>query len=748
MAFLPPTLRQRYFNAAGEPLAGGKIWSYQAGTTTPLPTFTDKTETTQNPNPLILDANGEGSMWLSSNAYKIVLMDSSDVVQWTVDNVRSAQSATFEDIQPLTTKGDLLVHTGSESSRFPVGSNGQVLIANSAEPAGLKWVSAAGGGGAENYITNASAEDNADGWTLNNITPAPFPSGSLLGSPAGLTLTRSTSSPLNGVASFELAKDGSNRQGQMLLTNFAVPIKSRAKVLSIRVPYRVVSGAFVNSTSKDTASLGVYIREFDGTNYTWTEPSSWRFLSNSTTVSDEFRAEFQTLSTTISADLVFYVGAFATGAWTIQIDDVNVGPSNYIYGTPVTDWTSYAPTITHTSGAATNYTTTAYWRRVGDSIDINGVIAFSAGSAVFNNIIVSLPTGRVIDTTKISGVAIGNGTFTDAGSGFLPLDVVYNTTTNFVIYTINSSGTYSTDNNITNAIPVTIAASDGINFQIKGLPIVGQSSSVQVSESTDTRVVSFVGTGAGGAVTANVTNIPTTAVRDSHGGWSGSVYTIFVPGDYQVSGYIEGASASSLFWYKNGVSQNYVNSIYASALGSAFSYTLHNLVAGDQISFRSNVSQTLVVFRLAISRISGPAAIAASEKIRLRYSCSTSPSINNTTPTITYDTRRYDTHLAYVGNEFRPPRADFYTFRGSFQTISHATTLNFLTSLQIFVDGVLVSHLSSFVAGTVNACRRTAQGTASLFLTTDNVVTFRFYSDTSTTLSSVVEANWIEVEGG
>jgi C1q domain len=139
MAFLPPTLRQRYFNAAGLPLAGGKIWSYAAGTTTPLPTFTDKTETTQNANPYILDANGEGQIWLSSSAYKIVLMDANDVVQWTVDNVRSAQNATFEAIQPMTTKGDLIGHTGAQAQRIPVGTDGFVLTADSPSTNGVAW---------------------------------------------------------------------------------------------------------------------------------------------------------------------------------------------------------------------------------------------------------------------------------------------------------------------------------------------------------------------------------------------------------------------------------------------------------------------------------------------------------------------------------------------------------------------------------------------------------------------------------
>lgn len=81
----PPILK--FTDANGLPLAGGKLYSYQAGTTTPLATYTDQGGLTPNANPTILDANGECQIWISSSAYKFVLKDSSDVEQWTVDNV-------------------------------------------------------------------------------------------------------------------------------------------------------------------------------------------------------------------------------------------------------------------------------------------------------------------------------------------------------------------------------------------------------------------------------------------------------------------------------------------------------------------------------------------------------------------------------------------------------------------------------------------------------------------------------------
>jgi len=54
--------------------------------------------------------------------------------------------AAFDALAPTTTKGDLIVHNGSDNIRVAVGTtNGHVLTVDSAEASGVKW--AAGGGG-------------------------------------------------------------------------------------------------------------------------------------------------------------------------------------------------------------------------------------------------------------------------------------------------------------------------------------------------------------------------------------------------------------------------------------------------------------------------------------------------------------------------------------------------------------------------------------------------------------------------
>jgi hypothetical protein len=89
----PPKLQ--FFDSNGNPLAGGKLYTYTAGTTTPLATYTDYGGGTANPNPIILDSRGEANVWLGSARYKMKLTTSVNVDVWTVDNVNGADGATL-----------------------------------------------------------------------------------------------------------------------------------------------------------------------------------------------------------------------------------------------------------------------------------------------------------------------------------------------------------------------------------------------------------------------------------------------------------------------------------------------------------------------------------------------------------------------------------------------------------------------------------------------------------------------------
>ncbi len=89
------------FSQGGIPVAGGKVFTYQAGTTTKLATFTNSTGVTPNTNPIILDSQGQCDMWLTvGSAYKIVLSPSTDTdpptnAFWTEDNISGNSPSSF-----------------------------------------------------------------------------------------------------------------------------------------------------------------------------------------------------------------------------------------------------------------------------------------------------------------------------------------------------------------------------------------------------------------------------------------------------------------------------------------------------------------------------------------------------------------------------------------------------------------------------------------------------------------------------
>jgi hypothetical protein len=80
----PPLFRA--FDTAGNPLAGGQLFTYAAGTTTPLATYSDDAGTIQNANPVILDTTGSAVVRLGTSAYKFVLKDAGGSTQYTVDH--------------------------------------------------------------------------------------------------------------------------------------------------------------------------------------------------------------------------------------------------------------------------------------------------------------------------------------------------------------------------------------------------------------------------------------------------------------------------------------------------------------------------------------------------------------------------------------------------------------------------------------------------------------------------------------
>jgi hypothetical protein len=107
----------------GAVLAGGKVYTYQAGTTTNLATYQDYDGAVPNTNPVTLDAAGRGTIRITNNvAYKFVVKDASLNTLATLDNIMVTGAST--NINEVDLSGAVL--RGTHTIPVLVGS----MIAN------------------------------------------------------------------------------------------------------------------------------------------------------------------------------------------------------------------------------------------------------------------------------------------------------------------------------------------------------------------------------------------------------------------------------------------------------------------------------------------------------------------------------------------------------------------------------------------------------------------------------------------
>ena len=90
----------QFFDNSGNPLSGGLVYTYAAGTTTPQTSYTTSAGNVAHANPIVLDSAGRvpsgGEIWLTDAvAYKFVLQTSTAVLIATYDNVTGNASGIY-----------------------------------------------------------------------------------------------------------------------------------------------------------------------------------------------------------------------------------------------------------------------------------------------------------------------------------------------------------------------------------------------------------------------------------------------------------------------------------------------------------------------------------------------------------------------------------------------------------------------------------------------------------------------------
>lgn len=546
----------------------------------------------------------------------------------------------------------------------------------------------------------------ATGTASGNITFSAVTSNS---ASSNLTLSAVSSGQLAGAYSGSIASSAASTAGDMLISNpFYIDTEDQAKVLQIKFYYTVHSGATNLSFTGTTAgSFAIWL--YDVTNGAWIMPAGIYNLVQSSGVGYA-TATYQTTSNSTQYQLALVNITASGGAYTVYVDDFFVGPQTAPSGPAMTDWVAYTPVFSSGFGTVTGIT--AYYRRVGDSVQIRGTGTTGTTTTAAGTI--SMPSGLTGDSTKIaSGSFVGLGSTaastTNQYVNNAPLLVESAYGYGVVVY--GNVGNGGSNNNLgAVGVSVIIGSSTGFSFTTELIPVTGWSSNTSMSSDTDTRVVAFNANGTPtGTVTGSYSLVkyPTT-VSDTHGAYSSStgLYTVPVTGYYDVSAGINitetsvsGGSASQIGISINGAAPTYAGTALGYANGTATTtvpqVNINGLLlaAGTTVSIQATSTGSSLSIGsgvqnyFCVSRRSGPAVIAATESVNADYGNSATSTIGTSATQLSFNTKNFDSHGAFSTNTYTCPVSGKYLVTTTVTTaaVTLSTSQNY--TLYIYHNG-------------------------------------------------------------
>lgn len=502
----------------------------------------------------------------------------------------------------------------------------------SLDSAGLERRIGSGGSAGINYDTNPDFEGAITGYTTYADAAGVAPVDGTGGSPS-ISFTRSTSSPLIGVASGLITKPASNCQGNGGAYAFTIDSGYQGAQLAI---------SFLMQTSANYVAGDILMYIVDVTNGTVTQLVPYTVLK-SDTLATVFTGTFQAAATSTSYRLCWHVATTNANAYTLKIDNVSISPVSVAFASAVTDWDA---SRTFTSSITTNVTFATRSRRVGDSLQVYGNWIFSGVNTQGVPTLV-LPAGMSLDSSKLanssSRTVVGQWTARNSGSGAV-------TTGSAVVIASTTTVTLEGANTSAN-VPYTIAS--GNEFLVEfTVPILGWGSNVQIG-GYDGRTAAAVVQRSGTQSIANASStvvVFNSLVYDTHGALntSSGVFTAPVAGYYRVSSKIEfaanatGDRETSLF--KNGSRYAYLgynSNSSASGTANVGGSIDVQLAAGDTLDIRVrqtsggalNVGNTATANYFSVSLLPGRSTLAVGDKIMCTASRTSSQSISNNTVT-------------------------------------------------------------------------------------------------------------------
>jgi len=534
------------------------------------------------------------------------------------------------------------------------------------------WVEVGSGAGTKNYIKNPDFDGGATtNWSMKKVSLSSLiPTGNIGTADAGHTIATSSSNPLEGANSLLVQGASLFTAGNCLVSDaFAIDRQDQAKVMGWSFYYEAVT-ANMDFPGTSAGTWAVYIAEVTtatpDTVVSWIQPAGvYNFTQG--TGAGLASGTFQTTATGTAYRLVLVCINSEAAATTLKVDDFQLGPQKVVYGSPVTDWQSYtgATVIDDATGSDIGSYTVNYFyaRRVGDSLEIKVRVTSSADRVNTNKLCVTFPNQFQINTTGI-------------GDGLYGTAIYYIPATGSIFTNCQRSSALRNGINFNkaNGDQYTVGEFDNGSIMIAQalVPIAGLSSSVQMSNDTDTRVVAarYTTTASNSTLNGAITHLDFNTVRyDTHsagtgGAGSGKNYIIPVSGYYKISGSIALTSAAWTAGASRYV-QLHMNGPELILLGfyPITASATNNLIVNGSITSYFTAGQSIRLEMqnqtgntvttsgdtasnyFQVERVSGPATIAASETVAASYTNSSGQTIpSGINVRLDFNNKIYDTH--------------------------------------------------------------------------------------------------------
>lgn len=441
------------------------------------------------------------------------------------------------------------------------------------------------------------------------------------GGTADLSWSRSTTTPLRGNADFNLVKTAVNSMGQGVAYDFSIDLADLGKVLTVAFNYELISGTYA------AGDVSVYLVQDPSGTPIVLQPNGYQVASATIGTKMQEIATFQTSNSVTSYRLCIHVSTVSASAYTLGLDSISVGPSATL---PASQVISFSGTQVSQSVTAnvTNISFTSTLDRTGSWNGTQFACPISGDYLVQTSAVLS-SSGTVSVYKNGSFVNYASTTVPSAGAACSGSLLLPNCTTGDLI-------------SLRSTVTQTVSGGSLGIFCLGGTPIQG------------TGTVAVALSGSTTSIGTNTVVTPTTIVRDSHGSWSGSTYTVPVSGYYNIQATIQAggntATAYEIYYKQNAGSSvllggNRAPSATANMYASGSAVIYCN--AGDTLQFIGNqtgVAQAPLVFAASLFRLSSSALSTANETVSFDYYNLSGQSIpTGSFTTITNWTKVHDT---------------------------------------------------------------------------------------------------------